>query len=243
MKYPPDLPPASVQRLWEGCILVTIAEAFDSALSGSAYWIGTWDGPDYRLDNESGDLGTICFRGDSLVALCFGHASQRSPWRYPENAKPLEWYLPDLPDALSHAVDQSAVPFLRSRTDGERRAPVTATFWGSGGDFFALEPWSDVFWNGAFLLETELRHPTEATRQLVDRYEFSRDVGALLTEVATRKFRNPESETVISSHEQSVIIGSKRLQETVDQTADLSEAQRRTELCRELLAQINVKLV
>jgi hypothetical protein len=246
MKYPPDLPPDSVRHLWEGCVLVTIAEAFDTALSGSAYWIGSWDGSDYRLDNENGDLGTVCFRGDSLVALFFGHASQRSPLRYPENAQPLDWYIPMLPSPLMDAIDRSALPFLRSRASPTEQVPVTAAFWGEGKTFSAREPWDSVFCNGAFLLEVEFRDRNEILLRSIEEHHLPRDVGKLVLDVAIRKFNHPDETIVITEDERSTLLANVADQNQavghMTSTSARIEAENNLKLCSSLLSQLDIVL-
>lgn len=240
LPYPPTLPPASVRRLWEGCVLVTVGEAFGSAISGSGYWIGQWEGPDYRVDGESGDYGTLCFRGDRVVGLFFHHGHRRSPWVEDGEMRPLDWFLPDLPANLTAAVHESAIPYLRRALIDPPGLPVTAGFWGEGSMFVTPEPWGDVFWNGAFVLEIEFRTLADALVRIASNHHLPPEVAQLVATVAGRRWRDPTGRVELSASELTMLLDTGRALESSGETR-VSES-KRLAMCRELLAQVGIGL-
>src|SRR5262245_59599022 len=68
------LPSQDAQSLWRGALLATIAHAFGVRRYPDVSNLQSWDVYAYSVQNNMGDLGTVCFpRGpDEVPACCAG---------------------------------------------------------------------------------------------------------------------------------------------------------------------------
>jgi hypothetical protein len=196
-------------ELWQACILSTIANSFWVAADNERYPYEFWAGPNYCLDNGGGDTTVLTFSESAIVAALFSHESQLNTWAAGEPYDLQAFFVGIQPQHLMLAQQQT-LPQLRSMQYVPEEYPVlgapmvTAAFWGTGNHLTSPMTWSEIAWNGGFLVETLLRDKEVA----IGDWQLPPEQESLLRSLYQRRVASPTGLVVVGPSEREIIVAS-----------------------------------
>jgi hypothetical protein len=204
--YPSQRAPIDLLR---GCLIHTLGQGLYGAVTGQINWMRWWDGWVYRIDNGSGDLGSVVFRTDqnplSIAGAAFLHDSDRSPWR-PNNTNPgIAWFLKGASESVVTAIESLVLPYISDRDLPAGETMATCVFWSTGERIVSNDPSYILDECLGNLMEIETIGPERATTMLESSYTMPKQLAELAADIATSKSQQPSRTFTVSPDQMGII--------------------------------------
>lgn len=148
----------------------------------------SWDGANYNVQDSAGSRATIAFSDERFVGVFFSEGSARNPF-HSKATYDLNHFLKDLPPDLQSLAHDEALQYVLQEFNGNTTPIITAAFWGDGksGRIAAAESWTEVFENGAFLVQNQLVEVESAIQHWKSDFDLSTEEVELVRSLFDRK--------------------------------------------------------
>ncbi|MBN1565112.1 MAG: hypothetical protein JXA10_14810 [Anaerolineae bacterium] len=214
-----------IRDLWRGALLNTIAHAIwitsDPILAHEV----VWDGKTYLRQDTMGASGAIHFADHHTVTGAF--FSTRSTSYKPESAYSIAPFLNGIPDDLRTLANNKVLSYLLQEHGGLAQPIITAAFWSANTQLTAAMPWEEVWNNGGYILNIELRPVHSVFDTLQTDLELTSAQLNLLQSLVHKR-GNELTETITLDHSEYETL-------VAQGSAGIAEA-------RELLSAINIQI-
>ncbi|HDR4420985.1 MULTISPECIES: hypothetical protein [Bacillus cereus group] len=189
------------EKLWNGCILTSIAHAISVAHYPESSYENTWDGFNYNIQNGSGAQGTITFHPDYCVIGLQDFESERF-----NNKADALIYFEEAPKKVIEIAQKETLQYLLEDGDEEDTISlITTGFWIEENGAYSMEQIEGIEDNGGQLLEKQLMDVTSAIELLEEEYELTEEQLKLLVLLYERKIKNPNKVIKLSENEIAMI--------------------------------------
>ncbi|MED1304715.1 hypothetical protein BK704_07685 [[Bacillus thuringiensis] serovar konkukian] len=189
------------EKLWNGCILTSIAHAISVAHYPEFSYENTWDGFNYNIQNGSGAQGTITFHPEYCVIGLQDFESERVNKKVDALI-----YFEEAPEKVIEIARKETLQYLLEGEDEEDTRPlITTGFWIEKSGAYSMERIEDMEDNGGLLLEKQLMDTTSAIELLEEEYELTEEQLELLMLLYERKIQSPNKVIKLSENEISMI--------------------------------------
>jgi hypothetical protein len=182
------------EKLWEGCILASIAHAIMVAHYPELSNEHSWDDINYNVQDSSGARGTITFHPNYLVGAFRNEFSDR------DYIAALNFF-----NSAPEEVDQLAVTetlqYLLDEIGGDTVPVITTAFWGGDDGMYSNDNFEDFIENGGFLIKSQAKEIETAIIEWKEYYEMSKSQIKLLSSIFERKISNPNGEIILTESE------------------------------------------
>lgn len=182
-----DFPEAA--RLRPGAILASIVHAIMIAQVPEMAHEMSWDGEVYNLQDSMGSRGTVAFSEKGLVGVFFDKDSPRNPF-LPGVENDFQAYFEGVPDELYSLAFDDALQYILDEYEGRDLPVITAAFWSAGERLAAVEPWPEVYKNGAHMVRIQLMETDEALAEWQREWEMPPHLVALAKSIYERKMKS-----------------------------------------------------
>ena len=211
------------KQIWPGAVLGSIVHAIIVSRYPNISNEQSWDGANYNVQDSMGSRGTIAFSGDNLVGVFFDERSPRNPFH---SKKPYElnWFLKDIPASLHNLAYDEALQYVLQEYRGKIVPVITSAFWDDGENLTAVEPWEEVFANGAHLMRIQLLDTGIALKEWKSLYEMSSSEVALARSLFERKIAEPSRSIKLEVSERNILsAGAKGVEGTQESRESFAE--------------------
>ncbi|MCE5172359.1 hypothetical protein LQV63_24080 [Paenibacillus profundus] len=191
------------EKLWQGCVLASIAHAINVAHYPEFAHEQSWDGFNYSVQDSSGTRGTITFHPSYLAAAFRNDNSERVS----EYNNALE-YFKDSPEEVKELAADETLQYLLEDIHGETVPVITTAFWGDGEGIYSQDEFDEMIDNGGVLLERQAMDIEAAINEWQEDSEMSKVQINLLKSIFQRKIEKP-SEPIVLTVEEIKMIESK----------------------------------
>jgi hypothetical protein len=208
------IPDWSMEGLWKGCILASIAHA----IAGDPEWAfeHSWDGMNYCTQWDWGrtnfTYATVSFDGE-YCAGAFRKEVIMGVLESTNNFKPAYKYFENAPENIIKLAETQTLQYLLQEREGEVQPCITAAFWGNAEGIytndFSDEEWYNFWRNGGEALENQIMDTESAIDEYAEGYDFSEEEVELLKSIYERKIKNPNDPITLTKEEIIVIMGGK----------------------------------
>ncbi|MEA4827262.1 MAG: hypothetical protein VB130_11610 [Clostridium sp.] len=191
------------QKLWEGCILASIAHAIMVAHYPEIANEHSWDGINYNVQNSEGARGTITF-SDYYIAGAFRDDNSE---RLIGKNKIISYsgYFKDAQKEIKKMVEQETLQYLLNNINGTIAPLITTAFWGNDRDIFSSDPYEVFTDNGGFLIERQLMGIDMAIEEWKEYYDMTQQQCDLLRVIYKQKITQPNQILCLTSQEIDMI--------------------------------------
>jgi hypothetical protein len=172
------------KKLWQGCVLASIAHAISVARCPEICHEQSWDGFNYNVQDSSGSRGTITFHPHYLVCAFRNDNSERVL----EYKNALE-YFNDSPEEVKVLASNETLQYLLEDIDGETLPFITAAFWGNNEGIYSHDEIYQVIENGGSLIERQATDIETAINEWKEEYEMTDGQIILLKSIFQRKIK------------------------------------------------------
>ena len=188
------------EKIWQGCVLASIAHAISVAHYPELSHEHSWDGLNYNVQDSSGARGTITFHPKYLVAAFRDDNSKRVTGYI--NA--LE-YFKDSPEEVKMLASTETLQYLLEDIDGKSVPVITTAFWGNREETQSQDELDAMIENGGFLLERQTTDIETAIKEWQEYHEMSDLRINLLKSIFQRKIENPSKIIILTQNEIQMI--------------------------------------
>ncbi|QHE51583.1 hypothetical protein [Pontibacillus sp. HMF3514] len=188
-------------KLWQGCILASIAHAINVAHYPDTANEHSWDGFNYNVQDSAGSRGTITFHPNYVVCAFRNNESERI-----KEFKDALVYFTDAPKEVKTLALNETLQYLLDDIEGSIIPVITTAFWGDGDDLYSSDKEEELKENGGFLLETQTRDIKISIDKWKKEFEMSVSQINLIMSIFNRKLKSP-SENIYLTNEEINIIG------------------------------------
>ncbi len=196
----------NMEKLWEGCMLASIAHAIMVAHYPELSNEHSWDGINYSIQDGEGTRGTITFDIEYCIGVFRNENSDRM--KIIHNAKE---YFVGATEEIVNLAENEALQYILEKV-GDKLIPIiTTSFWGDREKIFTVDSTEEIYNNGAFLLERQLLDLDTSIESWVEYYDMSEQQCDLLRSIFNRKI-NRKSEDVVLSRYDIQQIGSDNIE-------------------------------
>ncbi len=189
-------------KLWEGCILATIAHAIMVARYPELSNEHSWDGINYSLQDSAGMRGTITFQNENM---CVGAFRNDESTRLQGNFKSAEHYFQGAPEEIITIAKAESLQYLLEIVQGNTIPLITTAFWGIGNEIFSTDSINILLENGGVLLERQMMDFNSSVNSWKEYYEMSNAQVDLLKSIYWRKIVNPYQKIILNFEELKII--------------------------------------
>jgi len=185
----------TLQQLYEGCLLASLAHAIMVAKYPDLSYEHSWDGFNYSVQDGSGGRGTISFAKNN----CFGAFRVDN---LIHEAIDYEYVLKGLDFDIQKLAHDDTLQYLLDDEDGQMKPVVTTVIWADNtGEICSSHDYSRMLEMGGKLLEKQLMERSQSIRSWQDYYDMSADQVDFMVDLLNRKLQNPNSPIVLTSQE------------------------------------------
>ncbi|WP_291568419.1 MULTISPECIES: hypothetical protein [unclassified Clostridium] len=208
------------EKLWQGCILASIAHAIMVAHYPELSNEHSWDGINYNIQDSEGVRGTITFHSEYCVGVFRNDNSDRI--KIINNAKQAKEYFAGAPKEIMSLGEQEALQYLLEDVEGKIMPIITTAFWGVGENLLTIDSIEDMYDNGMFLLERQLMDFDRSIEEWREYYDMSPEQTELLKTIFKRKI-NQKSGDIILSKDEIQLIGTNDVEELEESRISFEE--------------------
>lgn len=192
------------KKLWEGCILTTIAHAIMVEEYLELANEQSWDGINYNVQDSCGCRGTITFHEKYLVAV----------FQDINNRKMIEKCIEDGALAvlgtnekiIENIAKEEALQYVLDDINGKTLPLITTGFWGIGNDIFSKDTYKAVEENGAYIISKHIKDFEENLQALIEYYDINSELVKLIETIYARKVKNPNNTIKLLKHEKEMLM-------------------------------------
>lgn len=195
--------PWEKQKLWEGCILASIAHAIMVAHYPDFANEHSWDGMNYSTQDSEGARATITFRDNYYVGAIRDDNSERLS----EKTKLLKYteYFNEASQEIKQLAEQEALQYLLEDVDGTTTPLITTAFWGNEYETVSNDKYDDFNQNGGFLLERQVMNLENSIESWVEYHDMTQNQCDLLKSIYKKKITQPNKIIRLTKHEIDMI--------------------------------------
>lgn len=194
----------TIDQLWKGCILKSIAHAIMIAHHPLLSYENSWDSFNYCVQDDEGIRGTVTFCDNYCIGAFRNDFSDRFSLSFKEMKSASEYFL-NAPKEIIELATKETLQYLLLDSDGDILPVITTAFWGKDNELFTADSVDDFMEYGGRILETQAMGLDSAIEVLVDYYEMESKQVQLLLQIYTRKIKNPDSPIILTKKEIDMI--------------------------------------
>lgn len=192
------------KKLWEGCILTTIAHAIMVEEYLELSNEQSWDGMNYNVQDSCGCRGTITFHEKYLVAV----------FQDINNKKMIEKCIKEgalnilniKQKSIEDIASDEALQYVLDDVNGNTIPLITTGFWGINNEIYSAHEYKTVEENGAYIITNQIKRLDENLQQLINYYDINDELVKLIESIYFRKIQNPASNIKLRENEKNVLI-------------------------------------
>lgn len=185
-------------KLWQGCMLASIAHAIMVSHYPEVSNEHSWDGMNYSVQDSSSSRGTISFGKEYLVGAFRDDNSQRLS---KENFKNYRYYFKDCPEKIVQLAQQECLQYLLDEINGELTPVITSAIWGIESDIFSNDTLDKLIDNGGRLIEKQILEIKSACEYWRNYYDMTEKQYELLWNIYKRKIKSSNQKFFMSRNE------------------------------------------
>lgn len=192
------------KKLWEGCILATIAHAVMVEEYPELTNELSWDGINYNVQDSCGCRGTISFHEKYLVAA-FQDINNRK--MIDECIKNGALNILNINnEKIEYLAKEEALQYVLDDINGKTMPLITAGFWGIDNDIFSSSEYEIVEENGAYIISNHLLGFEEHLEALSVYYDISNRLVRLIESIYARKIHSPNKTLRLLEQEKDLLL-------------------------------------
>ncbi|GAA0135337.1 hypothetical protein YSY43_21770 [Paenibacillus sp. YSY-4.3] len=188
------------KKLWNGCILASIAHAIMVAHYPELSYEHSWDGYNYSVIDGSGGRGTITFKDNYIVG-----AFRNENYTRTDIPTALDFFTGAPKDVLELAKNETLEYLLEEDDDGTISPSITTAFWGDNDTITSVDNIVRMVQCGGYLLERQFTENDYAIESWRDYYDMTPEQVNLLKSIYDRKVNNPNANITLSKNEIEII--------------------------------------
>lgn len=189
----------TIDNLWNGCILASIAHAIMVAHYPELSNEHSWDGMNYSVQDSEGSRGTITFHPKFCVGAFRNDLSDRL--NSINNCRQFRKYFEGAPKEIINLSEEEALQYLLDDIDGDTLPLITTAFWGVDNKFYTIDSFEDMYQNGVFLLERQLMNMDDAVEAWAEYYDMDINQCNLLKKIFIRRLEQKNDKIILSKDE------------------------------------------
>lgn len=151
------------QKLYNGCIFMSVAHAVTVGEYPELNYEHSWDNINYCMNNSQGCRGTITFDKKYIIAV-FQDLKARKPYQDAMN------YFKGAPEVIVELAKTEALQYVLENIDGKTTPYITAAFWGTWDELYSTLEYDEFMKDSAYILNIQLMETHEALRACDDYY-------------------------------------------------------------------------
>lgn len=213
------------KKLWEGCILTTIAHAIMVEEYLELSNEQSWDGINYNVQDSCGCRGTITFHEKYLVAVFQDIKNKKMIEKCIKNGA--FSILSIKQKIIEDIAKEEALQYVLDDMNGNTVPLITTGFWGINNEIYSEYEFKTVEENGAYIITNQIKGFDVNMQALIDYYDINGELIKVIESVYFRKTQNPNCGIKLQENEKNVLI------ETYG--SELAE-------CKQTLREINIFL-
>ena len=192
----------TIDQLWSGCILKSIAHAIMIVHHPLLAYENSWDNINYCIQDGEGMRGTVTFYNN----YCIGAFRNEKCDRFNLNKIMSAYkFFESTSNEIIQLAQKETLQYLLLDINGDTVPVITTAFWGKDKELFSADSFYDFLEYGGELLETQVMDFDSAIDDLIDYYEMEPKQVQLLLQIYTRKMENPNSTIILSKKEIDMI--------------------------------------
>ncbi|WP_334075084.1 MULTISPECIES: hypothetical protein [Paenibacillus] len=184
------------KKLWDGCILASIAHAIMVAHYPEFSYEHSWDGDNYSVVDDSGGRGTITFNEHCFVAAFRTEHETRT-----DIPTALDFFSGAPREVLELAKNETLEYLLDENEDGTISPSITTAFWGDNDTMTSVDNIVRIVQYGGYFLDRQFMEYDDAIESWREYYEMSAEQVNLLKSIYKRKISNPDATLILSKSE------------------------------------------
>jgi len=179
----------SIDELWNGCILASIAHAIMVAHYPDFSSEQSWDGINYSVQDYEGMRGTVTFYNEYCVAAFRNENSIRltEPLKYANAHK----YFKGANSEILNLAENEALQYLLDDVDGKATPIITTAMWGDESILYTNDTNEEFLSNGGSLLYRQMMDVESAISAWKEYYDMTEQQIVLLKSIYKRKIEAP----------------------------------------------------
>lgn len=188
-------------KLWQGCILASIAHAIMVAHYPDFANEHSWDGINYSIQDTEGARGTITFHPQYCIAAFRDDNSERA-----NIVRKASEYFKGASQEVLAIAESEALQYLLDSVDGKTLPIITSAFWEEGHRFYSSDKYDDMYKHGGFLLSRQTMELKDSVEAWKEYYDMTDEQCELLQSLYNRKILNP-TQIIFLTKEEICMIG------------------------------------
>ena len=152
------------RKLYEGCIQAAITHAVAVGMYPELNYEHSWDGMNYCMNDSQGCRATITFHSKYIIAVF--QDIQKVDWNVDTMA-----YFEEAEDDIIKIAKEEALQYVLENVDGVVKPVITAAFWGTWEQLDSMQSFDEIFENGGYILEKQLRPYNKAAELWKEDYD------------------------------------------------------------------------
>lgn len=192
------------KKLWEGCILTTIAHAIMIERYPELTNEQSWDGINYNVQDSCGCRGTITFHKKYLVAV-FQDINNKE--MIEKCAKKGAFSILNIKHKIIEEIARDeALQYVLDDVNGNTVPLITTGFWGINNEIYSGYEYKTVEENGAYIITNQTKEFDENLQALINYYDINGELVKLIESIYFRKIQNTNSDIVLYESEKKILL-------------------------------------
>jgi len=191
----------TVNQLWNGCILASIAHAIMAAHYPEFSYEQSWDGKNYNIQDGARIRGTITFKNNNCVAAFRNDKSIRTSIKM----KNVIDYFDFAPDDIINLALSETLEYLYENVNGHDFPLITTAFWGYNNILYSNDSYDDLLSNGFNIILKQTLDIESAINEWKSYYNMSTQQIKLLRIIYKKRIMDVNKVIYISDDEIKMI--------------------------------------
>lgn len=185
----------TVQQLYEGCLIASIANAISAAKFPGLSYEHSWDGINYSVQDSEGSRGTITFAN----GICIG--AFRVDYLVNQSLD-FKSVLDKVSPAIQQIAYEETLQYLLEEVSGRVVPLITTMFWAEKSGFIVSpHNYEQMVEKGGHLLERQVMEPLKAFQAWSDYFEMTNDEVELMVKLFRMKINQPNAPILLTSQD------------------------------------------
>lgn len=192
------------KKLWEGCILTTIAHAIMVGEYPELSNEHSWDGINYSVQDSCGCRGTITFHDRYLIAV---FQDMNNKKKIEKCIKEGAFRMLDIKQKqIEDIAREEALQYVLEDVNGKTIPLITTGFWGVEDEIFSKEKYQRIEEDGAYIIENHIKRFDENMQGLIEYYDISDELVNLVESIYSRKMMCPDRIIPLLENEKNLLL-------------------------------------
>lgn len=187
----------TIELLWKGSILASIAHAIMVAHYPELSHEHSWDGNNYNIQDSEGSRGTISFKQGYCFCAIYNDKSN--------DVLNVEQFLKDAPEKVIDLAIKDTLQYLLQKTNGNISPIISSAFWGENNVLYSKISFDKMMSKGGFILKKQFQEYNLAVESWAEYYEMTDEQISLMETLYNKKIESYKSRIDLTKNDINMI--------------------------------------